>query len=101
SIATGGRAIDFSTVGADFIGAISVYKTPDVTFAANSIGAIIDIAYPKPFDRPGFHIAATASGSIQEQAGKIVHTGGLLANNNSADEPFGVLAHAIYPRHDS
>src|SRR5690606_6599510 len=27
STATGGRAIDFSTVGADFIGSISVYKT--------------------------------------------------------------------------
>ncbi len=101
STATGGRAIDFSTVGADFIGAISVYKTPDVTVAANSIGATIDIAYPKPFDRPGFHIAATASGSIQEQAGKIVPTGGLLVSHTFADDTFGVLANVIYTRHDT
>lgn len=101
STATGGRAIDFSTVGADFIGSISVYKTPDVTVAANSIGATIDIAYPKPFDRPGFHIAATASGSIQEQAGKIVPTGGLLVSHTFADDTFGVLANVIYTRHDT
>jgi len=101
STATGGRAIDFSTIGADFIGSISVYKTPDVTVAANSIGATIDIAYPKPFDRPGFHIAATASGSIQEQAGKIVPTGGLLVSHTFADDTFGVLANVIYTRHDT
>src|SRR5690606_3200366 len=101
STATGGRAIDFSTVGADFIGSISVYKTTDVTVAANSIGATIDIAYPKPFDRPGFHIAATASGSIQEQAGKIVPTGGLLVSHTFADDTFGVLANVIYTRHDT
>lgn len=101
STATGGRSIDFSTVGSDFIGALAVYKTPDVTVAANSIGATIDISYPRPFDRPGFHIAATASGSIQEQAGKIVPTGGLLISNTFADDRFGILANVIYTRHDT
>ncbi len=101
STATGGRSIDFSTVGSDFIGALSVYKTPDVTVAANSIGATIDITYPRPFDRPGFHIAATASASVQEQAGKIVPTGGLLVSHTFADETFGILANVIYTRHDT
>ncbi len=101
STATGGRSIDFSTVGSDFIGALSVYKTPDVTVAANSIGATIDISYPRPFDRPGFHIAATASASVQEQAGKIVPTGGLLVSHTFADDTFGILANVIYTRHDT
>ena len=65
STATGGRSIDFSTVGADFIGALTVYKTPDVAVAANSIGATINIGYPRPLDRPGFHVAATASASCR------------------------------------
>ncbi|HZV57811.1 MAG TPA: TonB-dependent receptor plug domain-containing protein, partial [Sphingobium sp.] len=30
STATGGRGIDFTTVGADFVGQLNVYKTPDV-----------------------------------------------------------------------
>src|SRR3546814_20861707 len=69
-------SIDSSTLGSDFIGALSVYKTPDVTVAANSIGATIDISYPKPLDRPGFHVAASVSGSMQEESGKVVPTGG-------------------------
>ena len=66
STATGGRSIDFSTVGSDFIGSLSVYKTPNVAISSNSIGATINISYPRPLDRPGFHVAATASASYQE-----------------------------------
>lgn len=44
STATGGRSIDFSTVGSDFIGALQVYKTPDVAVSSNSIGATVNIA---------------------------------------------------------
>lgn len=101
STATGGRSIDFSTVGSDFIGALTVYKTPDVSVAANSIGATINISYPRPLDRPGFHVAATASASIQQDAGKIVPSGGLLISDTFADDSFGVLASVIYTRHDT
>jgi TonB-dependent receptor len=69
STATGGRAVDFSTVGSDFVGQLSVYKTPDVSLSASAIGATIDIAFPKPFDHPGFHMAATISGSVQDRKG--------------------------------
>jgi TonB-dependent receptor len=99
--ATGGRSIDFSTVGSDFIGALTVYKTPDVTVAANSIGATIDIAYPKPLDRPGFRLAASASGSIQNYAKRVVPSGGLLISDSFADDSFGILASVIYTRHDT
>ncbi|MGE4411108.1 MAG: TonB-dependent receptor [Sphingomonadales bacterium] len=101
STATGGRSIDFSTVGSDFIGALSVYKTPDVAVGSNSIGATIDIAYPKPLDRPGFHIAASASGSLQNYADKIVPSVGLLISDTFAEDSFGILADVIYTRHDT
>lgn len=101
STATGGRSIDFSTVGSDFIGAVTVHKTPDVSVGANSIGATINISYPKPLDRPGFHVAASASGSIQDNSKRIVPTGGLLVSNTFADDSFGILANIIYTRHDS
>ncbi|MDT8757719.1 TonB-dependent receptor [Sphingomonas psychrotolerans] len=99
--ATGGRSIDFSTVGSDFIGALTVYKTPDVAVAANSIGATIDIAYPKPLDHPGFRLAASASGSIQNYSKRIVPSGGLLISDSFADDSFGILASVIYTRHDT
>jgi TonB-dependent receptor len=101
STATGGRSIDFSTVGADFIGSLSVYKTPDVAVGSNSIGATINIEYPRPLSRPGFHIAATASASYQEGSGKIVPAGGLLISDTFADDTFGILGSVIYTRHDT
>ncbi|WP_206364140.1 TonB-dependent receptor [Sphingomonas sp. UV9] len=101
STATGGRQIDFSTVGVDFIGQLSVLKTPDVSLSSSSIGATVDIQFPKPFDHPGFRLAATGSGSIQERAGRIVPTAGLLISDTTADETFGVLADVIYTRRDT
>lgn len=101
STATGGRSVDFSTVGADFIGALTVYKTPDVAVAANSIGATINIGYPRPLDRPGFHVAASASASYQQGSGKVVPTGGLLISDTFADDTFGILGSIIYTRHDT
>ena len=101
STATGGRQIDFSTVGVDFIGQLSVLKTPDVSLSSSSIGATVDIQFPKPFDHPGFRLAATGSGSIQERAGKVVPTAGLLISDTNADETFGVLADVIYTRRDT
>ncbi|QAY76449.1 TonB-dependent receptor [Sphingosinicella sp. BN140058] len=101
STATGGRQIDFSTVGVDFIGQLSVLKTPDVSLASSSIGATVNIAFPNAFDRPGFRAAATASGSIQDRAGKVVPTGGLLVSNTFADDTIGILADVIYTRRDT
>ena len=101
STATGGRQIDFSTVGVDFIGQLSVLKTPDVSLASSSIGATVNIAFPNPFDHPGFRVAATGSGSIQDRSGKIVPTGGLLVSSTNADETFGVLADVIYTKRDT
>jgi TonB-dependent receptor len=96
STATGGRQIDFSTVGVDFIGQLSVLKTPDVTLSSSSIGATVDIQFPKPFDHPGFRLAASGSGSIQDRSGKIAPTAGLLISSTNKDETFGVLADVIY-----
>ncbi|MDR6128581.1 iron complex outermembrane receptor protein [Sphingomonas sp. SORGH_AS802] len=98
---TGNRQIDFSTVGVDFIGQLSVLKTPDVSLASSSIGATVNIAFPNPFDHPGFRAAATASASVQDRAGRVVPTGGLLISTTNADETFGVLADVIYTRRDT
>jgi iron complex outermembrane receptor protein len=101
STASGNRAVDFSTIGADFVGQLAVYKTPDVSISAGAIGATIDISYPKPFDRPGFHIAATGSGSYQSRSKDFVPTGGLLVSNTFANDTLGVLADVVYRRQDT
>lgn len=101
STATGGRSVDFSTVGADFVGGLSVYKTPDVSLSSSSIGATVNVAFPKPFDKPGRRVAITASGSLQDDAGKIVPTVGALFSDTFADDKFGVLVDGMYTRHDT
>jgi len=101
STATGGRGVDFSTVGADFVGRLSVYKTPDVELSTSAIGGTIDVSFPKPFDRPGFHASATASGSLQSRNKNAEPTGGVLLSDTFADDTIGVLADLVYTRHDT
>ena len=101
STATGGRQIDFSTVGVDFIGQLAVLKTPDVSLTSSSIGATVNIQFPNAFDHPGFRLAASASGSLQDRADKVTPTAGLLLSNTFADDTIGVLADVIYTRRDT
>lgn len=101
STATGGRQIDFSTVGSDFIGRLSVLKTPDVALTASSIGATVNVEFPKPFDHPGFRLATSIAGSIQDRSGKVVPTGGVLLSDTFANGTLGVLADFIYTRRDT
>ena len=70
STATGNRQIDFSTVGSDFIGRLSVLKTPDVALTSSSIGATVNVEFPKPFDHPGFRLATSIAGSIQDRSAR-------------------------------
>lgn len=101
STASGGRSVDFTTVGADFVGQLAVYKTPEVSLSSSSIGATLNISYPKPFDKPGTHVALSAAGSIQDDAGKIVPTVGGLFSTTFADDTMGILVDAIYTRRDT
>src|SRR5689334_16088363 len=55
------RGFDFSAVGADFVGQVDIMKTPDATLSTGAIGATVNVKFPKPLDRPGLRIAASAS----------------------------------------
>src|SRR3546814_5640251 len=101
STATGGRSVDFSTVGADFVGTLSVLKTPDVSLSASSIGATVNVEFPKPFDHPGMRIAVTGSGSLQDGAAKIAPSSGALFSDPFANATVGIRAEALHPRHDT
>ncbi len=95
STATGGRQIDFSTVGSDFIGGISVLKTPDVSLASSSIGATVDIQFPKPFDHPGFRAAVSASGRFRTARAMSCRRSARWSAT-FADDTLGILSSFIY-----
>jgi iron complex outermembrane recepter protein len=101
STATGGRSVDFSTVGADFVGALTVAKTPDVTLGSSSIGATLNVEFPKPFDRPGLRLVASAAGSLQDEANETKPTLGMLFSDTFADDSMGFLIDGIYSDHST
>ncbi len=101
STAAGGRAVDFTTVGADFIGQVNVLKTPDVELSTSAIGATINILLPKPFDHPGFRFAAFGGGTLQSRDKHIGPKGGLLVSDTFADGKFGILADVAYDREET
>jgi iron complex outermembrane recepter protein len=92
----GVRSVDFSTVGADFVGALHVLKSPDVTLSSSSIGATVNILYPKPFDQPGMRLVTSASGSLQDESGDTRPTFGALFSDTFADDTMGFLIDGIY-----
>jgi TonB-dependent receptor len=95
------RAVDFTTVGADFIGQVNVLKTPDVELTTSAIGATINVLLPKPFDFSGFRIAAFAGGSLQSRDKHVRPRGGLLISDTFANGTLGILADATYTREDT
>jgi TonB-dependent receptor len=97
--ATGNRGFDFSTIGADFVGEVDVLKTPDAALSSGAIGATINTKYPKPFDHPGFRLAATGAGSINDNQGSPAASAGLLLSDTFLDDTFGVLADVAYSQH--
>jgi TonB-dependent receptor len=101
STAAGGRSVDFTTIGADFIGQVNVLKTPDVELSTSAIGATINILLPKPFDYSGFRLAATAGGTIQSRSKHITPKLGVLVSDTFANDTLGILADATYTREDT
>ena len=101
STAAGGRAVDFTTIGADFIGQVNVLKTPDVELSTSAIGATINILLPKPFDYSGLKVAAMAGGSLQSRNGHVEPRAGLLISDTFANGTFGILADVTYTREDT
>src|SRR5689334_8026763 len=99
--APAGRSVDFSTIGADFVGGLQVLKTPDITLSSSSIGATVNVQYPKPFDHPGMRFVATASASRQDESGDTRPTTGLLFSDTFADDTLGVLVDGIYTDHST
>ena len=93
------RGFDFSSVGSDFVGEVDILKTPDAALSDGSIGATINIKFPKPLDRPGLHMSASVSGSDSPNDGKFTPNGGVLLSDSFADDKIGFLADFAYSDH--
>lgn len=97
---TGSRSIDFSSIGADFVGEIDVDKTPDFSLSSGDIGSTINIKYPKPFDHPGMQASGFASESDSPLDGGVRPAFGGLWSDTFAGGTFGVLLDGDYTDRD-
>ncbi len=96
---TGSRSIDFSSIGAEFVGEIDVHKTPDFSLSSGDIGATLNVKYPKPFDHPGMQARAFGSESDNTLDGGIRPAFGALFSDTFADGTFGILLDGDYTDH--
>ena len=92
----GGRSFDFSGLSADMVSRLEVLKSPDAAMSAGAIGATVNVVYPKPFDKPGFTLAASASGGINVNDGRWMPNGNFLVSNTFANDRLGILVAGAY-----
>jgi TonB-dependent receptor len=96
---TTGRSIDFSSIGAEFVGEIDVHKTPDFSLSSGDIGATLNIKYPKPFDHPGMQARAFGSETDNTLDGGNRPAFGALWSDTFANGTFGILLDGDYTDH--
>ena len=94
-----GRSIDFSSIGAEFVGEIDVHKTPDFSLSSGDIGATLNIKYPKPFDHPGMQARAFGSEGLSTLDGGVRPAFGALFSDTFADGKLGFLLDGDYTDH--
>lgn len=64
--ANGGRALDWSSIPPELVGAVDVYKNQSADLIEGGIGGTINLRTLEPFDRQGHVIAATADGTYTD-----------------------------------
>jgi len=96
-IASGiGRAFDFSSVGADFVSEIDILKSPDAAMSSGSIGATVNIKFPRPLDHPGLKLVGSVSGTTSPEEGNVTPNINMLFSDSFAGDRFGILLDAAY-----
>jgi iron complex outermembrane receptor protein len=99
STGTKNRAFDFSTLTADFVKEVDILKSPDASLSSGTIGATINVIYPKPFDHPGLQAAASYSGSYAPEASVAPTSSATLLVSDTFNDKFGILADAAFSDH--
>lgn len=93
--ANGGRALDWSSIPPDLVGAIDVYKNQSADLIEGGIGGTINLRTMEPFDRPGHILSIAADATYADVREEWAPTFDLVAGNrwdtDSAGE-FGILA---------
>lgn len=85
-----GRGFDFNVFASDLFNSITVRKTASAEAEEGSLGATVDLRAARPFDRPGFNMAASGQAGWNDLARNLDPRGAFLISNTWNDT-FGVL----------
>ncbi len=93
--ANGGRALDWSSIPPELVGAIDVYKNQSADLIEGGIGGTINLRTLQPFDREGHVLAITADATYGDLGENWAPSYSFMAGNRwdtDAAGEFGVLA---------
>ena len=93
--ANGGRALDWSSIPPELVGAIDVYKNQSADLIEGGIGGTINLRTLQPFDREGHILAITADATYGDLGENWAPSYSFMAGNRwdtDAAGEFGVLA---------
>jgi TonB-dependent receptor len=92
--ANAGRALDWSSIPPELVGAVDVWKNQTADLIEGGIGGTINLRTLEPFDRRGLVIASTLEATYSDLRKKWSPAGSLTVGNrwNTGAGEFGLLA---------
>lgn len=93
--ANGGRALDWSSIPPELVGAVDIYKNQSADLIEGGIGGTINLRTLEPFDRSGHVLAVSADGTYSDLRKEWAPSYSVIAGNRwLTDEAgeFGLLA---------
>lgn len=90
------RGFDFNVFASELFSSLTVRKTPSAETEEGSLGATVDLQTGRPFDRTGFHVAASTKLGYNDLSEEVDPRVALLASNTFFDNAVGVLVSAAY-----
>ncbi|MBO9602795.1 MAG: TonB-dependent receptor [Novosphingobium sp.] len=91
-----GRDFAFDILPSDVISGADVLKSPQASAIEGSIGGTVNLRSARPFDRPGFHLAARAEGNYNDMSHyKGYKASGFVSDTNSSGT-LGFLFGVVY-----
>lgn len=87
----GGRSFDFNVFASELFNRVDIQKSPTASMEEGGIAGTVDLYSAKPFDNPGFHIAASAQGGYNENTEEVDPRMAFMISDTFNDDTFGAL----------